>query len=75
MHNAYIYTLKRFVGATQLISYPTYVHGPCRAKLLRAREEAFWTSTSEECSRWTSGSKMVSDTGSATGQGCDGVRV
>ena len=48
-------------------SYPTYVRGPCKAKLLRAREEAFWTSTSEECSRWTSGSKMVSDTGSATG--------
>ena len=55
-------------------SHSTCVPGPCRAKLLRAREEAFWTSTSEECSRWMSGSKMVSDIGSVTEWGCDGMR-
>ena len=59
----------------QSSSHFTYVLGPCRAKLLRAREEAFWTSTSEDCSRWMSGSKMVSDIGSVTEWGCEGVMV
>jgi len=44
-----------------------------RARLLRAREEAFWTSTSEESSRWITGARTASDTGSVTAGECEGV--
>ena len=41
--------------------------------MLRAREEAFWTSTSEESSRWITGARTASDTGSVTAGECEGV--
>lgn len=59
-------TVQRLRSSPLTLYTHTHLLAPCKAKLLMAWEEAFWTSRSEVTRRWINGSKTASETGSFT---------